>query len=308
MVEYQRVILADSVRNSVFAKALQQVIVPGCTVLDIGSGTGFLAFLAKKMGAERCILIERDPEYVRLSQEIGKKNNMRGCTFVTGHSTDVREAIAADVIVSETLGNFAYEENIIETLRDARRFLKPGGIMLPQGITQCIAPVTGKQFFEEVTSWDRIGQKLDFSPAREQSINNVYVRAIAPRDLHDFPRSVRIWDTVDLCAAKNESVRRGEVEWIFEDSATIFGFSLFWECVLVPGITISTSPVSPPTHWQQIYLPVRSPLRMGAGETLHLSVTSDSRLAIKINVEWTYERRGKDGKILDRQTLDMRRG
>ena len=44
------------------------------------------------------------------------------------HSTDVTEPERVDVIVCETLGNYPFEENIVETLNDARaRFLKPGG-------------------------------------------------------------------------------------------------------------------------------------------------------------------------------------
>lgn len=308
MIEYQRVILADTVRNSVFAKALRQVIVPGCTVLDIGSGTGFLAFLAKQMGAGHCILIERDPEYVRLSKEIAKKNNIRGCTFIEGHSTEIHESVVADVIVSETLGNFAYEENIIETLRDARRFLRPGGVMLPQSIVQHVVPVTDERYFNEVTSWDRVGHGIDFHPARERSINNVYVRAVKPQDIFEWPHSIRSWDTVNLCASRNSSTRCGEVEWNFERSTKIFGFCLFWECLVIPGITISTGSSSPVTHWQQIYLPVRMPLHMEKGEILKLSIASDSRLAIKINVGWAYERRGKNGRVIEREMLDMRKG
>lgn len=308
LIEYQRVILADSVRNTAFVRALKKVVSPGCAVLDIGSGTGFLAFLVKKMGAGHCMLIERNEEYLRLSREVAKRNDIRGCTFIEGHSTETHESIVADVIVSETLGNFAYEENIIETLRDARRFLRPGGVMLPQSIVQHVVPVTDERYFNEVTSWDRVGHGIDFHPARERSINNVYVRAVKPQDIFEWPHSIRSWDTVDLCASRNSSTRRGEVEWNIDAPTIFFGFCVFWECKVFPGITISTSPGEPLTHWQQIYLPVRMPLQMEAGESLHLSITSDSRLSIKINVEWAYERRGKNGKVIESQKLDMRHG
>src|SRR3989344_6189309 len=103
MIEYQRLIMADSVRTEAFEKALKNVVKPGCTVLDIGSGTGFLAFLAKQLGAGKCILIEREPEFLAMSKEIAKKNGITDCEFHCADSADVHD-IEADIVVSETLG------------------------------------------------------------------------------------------------------------------------------------------------------------------------------------------------------------
>src|SRR5882762_7077378 len=58
-IEYHRTLLADRVRNAAFHAALKHVIVPGeTTVADIGAGTGFLGFLAAKLGAKRVDLYE----------------------------------------------------------------------------------------------------------------------------------------------------------------------------------------------------------------------------------------------------------
>ena len=58
-IEYHRTLLADRVRNDAFYAALRSVIVPGkTTVADIGAGTGFLGFLAAKLGAARVDLYE----------------------------------------------------------------------------------------------------------------------------------------------------------------------------------------------------------------------------------------------------------
>mgnify|MGYP006317027487 CR=1 FL=1 len=48
-----RLMLDDEVRIDAFASALAKVIRPGDTVVDVGTGTGVLAFLAKKAGAKR---------------------------------------------------------------------------------------------------------------------------------------------------------------------------------------------------------------------------------------------------------------
>ena len=115
---------------------MKAVVRKGDTVVDVGAGTGFLAMLARRLGAERCYLIEENEDLARMASEILKRNRMTGCTVVHAHSGDVTGLPKADVIVSETLGNYAYEESIIEGLRDARRFLKPKGRVMPAGLVQ----------------------------------------------------------------------------------------------------------------------------------------------------------------------------
>ena len=44
-------------------------------------------------------------------------------------------------MVSETIGNFPYEENIIETIEDGKRFLKPGGKIMPERLQSFVCPV-----------------------------------------------------------------------------------------------------------------------------------------------------------------------
>ncbi|MDD5041917.1 MAG: 50S ribosomal protein L11 methyltransferase [Candidatus Peribacteraceae bacterium] len=134
MIEYQRIILADEVRNAALAKALTSVIRKGEPVVaDIGSGTGFLSFLASKLGAKECHLYERS-ELMDLSRALAKENDIKNLHFIQKHSTEVRNPVKADIVISETLGNFALEEGIIETMNDAHRFLKAGGVLIPRSL------------------------------------------------------------------------------------------------------------------------------------------------------------------------------
>ena len=307
-IEYQRLIMNDRVRMDAFAKALRQTVTPGCTVIDVGSGTGFLAFLARKLGAKRCILIEREEEFLELSRAIARRNSIRGCEFLHAHSAEIRGLPKADLVVSETLGNFAYEENILETLTDARRFLKKGGVMIPRRIEQYAAPLATQGLWREIASWDHANHDLDWSEARRKSMNNMYVKIVRPRDLLPGTGAAKRWDDADLTGGKLRSIRTGELQWHIGSPVTIYGFALWWVCTLLPGIVLSTSPKEPPTHWQQIFLPVEQPLRLAKGETLRLGLRSDSRPAVKINVSWTAEQISASGKTMGSQSMDMRKG
>ena len=104
------------------------------------------------------------------------------------------------------------------------------------------------------------------------------------------------------------SRREGRVSWPVSTAATVFGFSLWWECALVPGVPISTSPFAPRTHWDQIYLPVLEPLALTPGDELALEIVSETGGGESgIDVIWTVEH-SRSGELRARQTLDLRAG
>ena len=121
---------------------------------------------------------------------------------------------------------------------------------------QWVAPVTTDRFERDFRSWRDVGFGLDWSDAERMTRNNMYVFAIEPSDLLDG--AAVAWDSLDF-RAPIASRRAGNVSWQLAVNATIFGFALWWECTLAPGVVLSTSPYAPRTHWDQIYLPVLEP-------------------------------------------------
>jgi predicted RNA methylase len=304
MIEFQRLILGDSVRNEAFHEALKRVIKPGMVVADIGSGTGFLAFLARKLGAKECHLYEMS-DLLKLSKDLARHNRIDHLQFIGKHSTQVRNPPQCDVVISETLGNYALEENMLETLTDAKRFLKPGGVMIPQKLTQFVAPVVSERFHKELNVWDGIGYDLDFRPAQEICFHNVYVRTVEMEDL--LPEGMRSWDEIDF-RADPDSVRSGAQRWTVMEPCTVYGFALWWDCELVPGVKLSTSPMLPPTHWQQLYLPVVDPMDVAPGQSIECRLKSDTRYEVKVRLQWDAAVLGIDGKDVSRQRMDMWKG
>jgi type I protein arginine methyltransferase len=305
LIEFHRAMLADRVRNEAFYQALAQVIRPGETVLgDVGSGTGLLAFMARQLGAKACYLYEYT-DALKLSQRLARANRIQGCHFVQQHSAKVRNPAKVDLLVSETLGNFALEENIIETIEDAKRFLKPGGLIIPGRLEQFVAPLTSDRFYRELVVWDQVGYGLDFGLAKEMGLNNLYVRTLRGDDLLAAD-SERRWDALDF-AQSNRSIRQGQVEWRLEQATTIYGFGLWWRCELVPGVSLSTSPFANLTHWEQLYAPVLEPLEAAPGDRLSLKLESDSRYEVGVNLRWQARLQRRDGSR-EEQQMDMRKG
>ena len=307
-IEYHRTLIEDRVRNVALHEALRRLIVPGETVVaDIGAGTGLLGLLAAKLGAKRVYLIEA-AAVADVARRVAKANRIERCTVVPVHSTALSDPPRVDVVVSETLGNYPFEENIIQTLADARRrFLKPGGTIVPASLEQFVAPVIASRCYDELSVWDHVGFDLDFAPAKAMSLNNIYVRTFGLRELLEEGRSARRWDAIEF--AKDASPRRkGGAQWRIDAPLRVWGFALWWRAELVPGVSLATGPDAPRTHWEQLYLPVLRPLSLGAGETLGIEIRSTSDYERGTDVAWTVTRRDAAGGERERQKLDLARG
>jgi len=304
-IEFHRRMLADRVRHEAFRAALKQAIKPGTsTVADIGAGTGVLAFFARELGAREVWLYDPGPA-LELAEVVAARNGIDGLHFAPERSLDVADPPRVDVVVAEVLGNFAYEEDVLETLRDARRFLKPGGTLIPASITQWVAPVTADRFERDLGSWRDVGFGLDWSDAEQLTRNNMYVFPIDPKDL--LAEAALSWDSLDF-RGPIESRRAGRVEWRPGTACVLFGFALWWDCTLAPGVVLSTSPYAPRTHWDQIYLPLLTPLAAEAGDEIVLAIESETGGGESgIEVGWTI-RHARKGSVLDEQALSIGAG
>jgi protein arginine N-methyltransferase 1 len=304
-IEFHRRMLADRVRHEAFRAALKQAIRPGVsTVADVGAGTGVLAFFAREIGAREVWLYEPGAA-LELAEAVAARNAIDGLHFVRARSLDVVDPPQVDVVVAEVLGNFAYEEDVLETMRDAQRFLAPGGTLIPASIVQWVAPVVSDRFERDLRSWREVGFSLDWSDAERMTRNNMYVFAIEPEDLVEG--GARSWDALDF-RGPIESRRRGSVSWRPQQPQQFNGFALWWDCTLAPGIVLSTSPYRPRTHWDQIYLPLLEPLALGAGDEVRLRLESETGYEESgIEVRWAVSH-WRGGSPLAEQQLSIAAG
>lgn len=307
-IEYHRTLIADRVRNQAFHDALARVIRRGeTTVADIGAGTGLIGIMAAKLGAREVLMYEA-AEVAGVAAATIKKNRARTCHFMPCHSTEMEDPPRVDVVVSETLGNYALEENIIDTLADAQlRHLKDGGVMIPTRIRQFVVPVVTDRIHRELTVWDAVGFDIDLSDARTMSLNNVYVRTFAAAELLDGGTAAKEWDTITL-GSDTKSARKGEVSWKLDAPQTVYGFAYWWEAELIEGITLSTAPDAPATHWEQLYFPLQTPISLEAGDSVLVTLRSRSSEEAGTHLAWTAVHFDRDGASKARQAMDLDKG
>jgi precorrin-6B methylase 2 len=135
-------LLSDANRNRAFYNALEEHITPDSTVLDIGTGTGIWAIVAARLGAKRVVAVEKDEMLIPIIKSLMRENGVeKKVEVVKTDSRQLKLGERFDCIISETIGNEAFEEDIVPIMIDARkRLLKPGGTLIPRSVRLIAAP------------------------------------------------------------------------------------------------------------------------------------------------------------------------
>jgi hypothetical protein len=141
----------DDDRHALYERAFAKVIRPGCTVLDIGAGTGLFAMMAARAGAGRVIACERDEPVADAARAIVAANGLSD--KVTIQCKDSRELRIgedmdepADVLLWDNLANNLFGVGCAGTIEDARaRLVKPDAPILPWRTEVMVAPARDLQ-------------------------------------------------------------------------------------------------------------------------------------------------------------------
>jgi protein arginine N-methyltransferase 1 len=258
--------VADRIRVDSYAKALSKTVRKGAVVVEIGTGPGIFAVLACQVGASRVYAIESS-EIIQVAREIAAAN---GCTdkieFFEEVSGRVTLPYRADVMLSDLRGVLPLYESHIPAIVDARRrFLAPGGTLIPRSDTLWAAIVEApKPYRESVDSWEHNPLGQDLQAARRLAANNPLKVRVSPCQLLTPPQQ---WTTLDYRSIENSDVR-GNLDWRVERVGTGHGFVVWFDADLAEGSGFSNAPSAPETIYGSMFFPWTQPVALADGQAV----------------------------------------
>ncbi len=270
---FHRSLLADTARTEAYRSAVLETVNEGDVVLDLGSGTGILAFFACEAGASRVYAVEAQP-IIDLARMVAEANRLaERVVFINQLSQRVELPEPVDVILTETLGNDGLGEGILGSVIDARRrFLKSGGRIVPHSVELIAAPVEAPADYHRVEMWTDELHGLDFSPVRSHAANNVYSITLSERSLLAAPAQLL---RVELGAVEATDVG-GTTSVVARRDGVIHGMGVWFDAALSESVQISTEPPLSMPSWAHAFFPIERPLELRAGETIELELSSMS--------------------------------
>jgi SAM-dependent methyltransferase len=267
----QRRMVGDELRTQKFQQSIQSVVQPGMVVIDIGAGSGILSCFAAQAGASRVYAVEREPGAVAMAKTLIRDN---GFTEIIRLVQEDAERVwlpeKADVIVSEWLGAYGVDENMLKPVLIARdRWLKQGGVMIPATVTAWLAPVdhpaSREAMFFASRQYDLNLRVLDPFPG-EQAV--CLANGIERRWLAGEPQMMWETNSSTMVASTASTPYVADLTFTLTGPASALAA---WFHAEMPGIDpLSNAPGQPRTHWGIMLFPIGSSLSCKAGDVLHV--------------------------------------
>lgn len=270
MLEEHLKYLADVVRLGAYESAIAKVVNIGDSVVDLGCGSGVLGWLCLRAGAGHVLAIDESDMLEIARHSLAAAEYGECTTFVHGRSSQVDLANRVDVLVCDHVGYFGFDYGILAFMQDARkRFLKPGGKLIPSRI--CLnASIVGSELCEErINAWRGTSIPPAFNWVQKLVVNSKHGMDFAPADVLAVP--VVLGDLDLYVDAPDFFSWRGEVR--VDRDGVVHGLGGWFDCELAEGVWMTNSPLAE-EHIQrsQAFLPIDEAVPVTAGDTVNITI------------------------------------
>lgn len=263
--------LDDEVRCNIFREALFSRVQSGDVVLDVGAGTGILSIFAAQAGASRVYAVEATP-IARFARELVDLNGFSDrIQVIEAPIEEVDPPEAVDVIVSEWLGGYGVDENLLPLVLLARnRWLKRSGIILPEQVTAWLAPVWQSWLQDEHKRWRSHRYGIDLTPISERLSNEAYYEQheIRPEHLMAEPQVMWTTDVYTESIWKSRQPYEASLRFRATYDGLVNGLAAWFVAEFGDDLVLTTGPEAPKTHWGRVLLPLEEPLEVKEGTTI----------------------------------------
>ena len=265
--------IADAGRFGAYAKAIADAVRPGDAVAEIGCGPGVFSLLACRAGARRVYAIESDG-IVQFARQLAAKNGLADrIEFIQNDSRRVELPERVDVIVSDIRGSLPLLGCSIPSMEDARRrFLAPGGVVIPQRDKLQVAVIEAKEFYGQLISpWQKAVSHLDLSASLSLVLNVSYSGAFKREQLLTEPQT---WHVLDYTVGAATRVA-AQLCFRVARNGTAHGLCLWFETQLLGDAGYSSGPGGAATVYGQIFLPWLAAVPVVQNQEIQVGLRAD---------------------------------
>ena len=270
--------LADDARNSAFNQALAKRVNQGDLVLDIGTGSGLLAMMAKRAGAEQVVACEMVADLAQVARQVVTDNDMSDTiTICNQKSTNLKIGVdlprKADVLVSEILDVGLLGEGVLPTFRHAwANLLNPDAVTIPKSaaveacLIQCdqlkrVNPVSNISGFD-LSAFNTFRAKGDYIATQLVE---------TPHQLLSDNFFVQNFDFANLPASASvEQPNETYLSVPVTENGELHAIAFWFQLHLDDEITLSSGPLGEMVHWGQAIYFFEQPKTIRQGELVQL--------------------------------------
>lgn len=260
-LDYHQRLIADPHRMVAYQRAIERLVEPGMVVLDAGAGTGVLAMMAARAGASRVYAVE-SMAIAELAAENIRRNGLSDIVeLVRADLRTLAPLAAVDLVVSDCLGRFLVDDQMLDAMDAAAGWLAPHGRVAPRRVSLMVAPVMAGHLDLVDTCRDPV-LGLDLTALGEAIGEGTWAGAFPMSALLAEPALFATWDL----PGPLPSFER-ELSFSLAPGRLV-GLAGWFRAELTDGVLLETGPGFE-THWHQAFWPLPA-CRVAGGDRLEL--------------------------------------
>lgn len=268
----------DVERNAAYEAALRRAVKPGDLVLEIGTGSGLVAMMAARAGANAVVTCEVLPVLAEAARKtIGQNGYADKITVVSKKSTRLEVGkdmpAKADVFVSELVNIGMLAPNMLQVLAHARRHLvKPEAAIIPAAarvhgaLLECPL-LAGINPVSKISGFD-MG---NFDQFRSPAYAQIDLSADPHRLLSAAFTALDFDFRADMANLGSQQIAIPVTE-----DGLLHGVAFWFDLYLDETITYQSNSPARSNHWKQAAEFFPTPIAVKAGDVFPLEVGYDN--------------------------------
>lgn len=268
IVDAHRLYLSDDRRLDAYRAAIAASVRPGDVVVDMGSGTGILGWLACRAGASRVYAIESSG-MIEVARALAAENGVADrITFLPQHSAEATVPEPVDVLVGDLAGHMGFEAGVFGAYQDARRWLKPDARVIPSAITIHATPVEHRAAHEEAVFWRNPVGGFRTESVLRWALNTGYPLRYEPAHLLSASTASAAFPTIDP-----PDLLRVDGRVPIDRNGTVHGIGAWFNAAMAPDVTMTNAPgAASRINRRNVFLPLERPVAVRQDDEVGVTI------------------------------------